>query len=166
MVKAETEYKVETLKIKYNGFFNFGELVKFFKSWLKKNYYIVVEKKHKFEPSEQEVEFLGFRKPNDYVIYSIEVNAKTEDVKEVEIIKEGKKLNMQQGKLLITFNGKMKLDWQKRFKNHKFLTLLQDFYHKYIIREKIEDEWFDSFEKKYFEFRAEVKKIIFRGNNE
>ncbi len=163
-MEAKTEYKVDTLKVKYAGFFNFGEVISFIKKWLQEEYYVVLEQKHKYKPKKQEVEFMGFRKLNEYVKYTIEVIVVADEVKEVEVVKEGKKLNMQEGKLLLTLNGTMDLDWQKRFKGQKFLTFIQDFYHKYIIKQKIEDVWMDPFEKKVMQLRDEVKEKFLEGD--
>ncbi|MDP3966516.1 MAG: hypothetical protein Q8Q04_03220 [archaeon] len=163
-MEAKTEYKLETLKVKYAGFFNFGEIIAFIKKWLQNEYYVVLEQKHKYKPKSQEVEFIGFRKLNEYVKYAVEITIKSEETKEVELVKEGKKLNTQEGKLVITLNGSMDLDWQKRFKGQKFLTFLQDFYHKYIIKQKIEEEWMGPFEKKVMQLRDDVKETFLEGD--
>jgi len=163
MVSAKTKFPLESLKIKYNGLFDFGELINFLRSWMKNEYYIFVESKHKYRPDEKEVEMIGFRKLDEYVKYTISILVLAEDVKDVEIIKEGKKLNTNEGKVIITFNGVMDLDWQKQFQG-RFWVFLQDFYHKYIIKNKIENEWLDPFEKDLFRFRNDVKAKFFEDD--
>lgn len=161
-MEVKTRYDIDKLRIRYKGVFSFEELLSFFRSWLKDNNFFILEPKYKYRPKEQEVKLTGILKRNEYVMYTVEVTLKTEDVQDIELVKEGKKLNMQEGKLSIIFEGRMELDWQKRFQGNKLLIALQDFFHKYIIKKKIEEEWMDWFDKRFRQFRNEVEAKVFK----
>ena len=65
------------------------------------------------------------------------------DFKEVEMLKEGKKVMMNTGRIAVELSGSMTLDFENRFGGNKFFQALQDFYHKHIIHRDIGDVWED-----------------------
>jgi len=140
---VQTEFGTPTANIKSKGFFIWKDVLATIKDWLDSEYYDFLETKHKYKPDEREVEIVGERKLNEYVKYKINIALLAQGLKDVEVIKEGKKITMQEGRIKIEVTGNMTLDWQKRFGGNAFLQAVQDFYHKYIIKQKIETEWLD-----------------------
>lgn len=154
------EFESPYLIYRHNGFFNFSKLIKMIRSWFLSEFYLFFETKHKYKPEESEVEVYGKRKLNEYVQYIIYVELKAEDVQEVEIIKEGKKIKTQQGRLKVFVHGTMNLDWQKRFAGSKVLQYIQDFYHRYIIKQKIEDVWIDHMMMKMVALKLKIQEAL------
>lgn len=132
--------------VKWRGLFNYSELLQAIKSWFKSYDYHFEEPTHKWKTGdgyEAEIKFKGNRKVNEYVKYYLEVFLRTWDMKEVEVVKDGQKFKMYDGKVAIEISGKVEFDWQKRFGGNKFLQHLQDFFHKFIIRQDINEKWED-----------------------
>jgi len=59
------------------------------------------------------------------------------------LIKDGKKIKADSGRIAIDIDGELTLDYQGRFGGSKAMQTLQDFYHRYIIRQDIGDYWED-----------------------
>ncbi|MBI2564531.1 hypothetical protein HYV79_00885 [Candidatus Woesearchaeota archaeon] len=160
MVKAETEHSTSTYKIKYRGYFDPNELIVFIRKWVLENHYSFSETKHKASSSSISIEVEGSRKLNEYVKYKINISTDADDIKQIELIKEGKKIKTYEGKLIMTICGTMNLDWQKRFNKSQILQFLQDFFHKYIIKEKVEDEWISPLENNAISLRNDLRKLL------
>ncbi len=137
------EYPVPTFKLRKKGTFDLKSLLNGIKRWMRKEYYHYHEPKYAIKPDEVEIAIYGERKLNEYVRYRIEILIKGFDLKQVEVIKEGKKIAMVDGRFFIELGGKMMLDWQRRFGGNKLLQTLQDFYHKRIMKQTIEEVWLD-----------------------
>lgn len=133
--------------IRFRGIFSFSDVMKAIKKWLVDRDYEFNEPTHKWkvpaEGVEAEIKITGDRKLNEYVKYWITVGVKTWDMRDVEVVKDGQKMKLQEGKIAIEVGGKYDLDWQKRFGGSKFLQGLQDFMHKFILKQDIGQKWED-----------------------
>ncbi len=153
---VQTEFNLPLTVIKSKGYFIWKDLLMNIKKWFESEYYLFGETKHKYKPDEREVDVIGDRKLNEYVRYKIAVGIKVMGLKDVELIKDGKKITMQEGRVNINIAGTMLLDWQARFKGNKFLQAVQDFYHKYVIKQKIESEWLDHLGFKIYQLTKSI----------
>ena len=86
---VQTEFGGPVTYIRQKGYFDWADLLKSIRGWLKDEFYNVEETKHKHKPNEQEVEMSGFRKLNEYVKYYFDIKIRTENVAIVELIKDG-----------------------------------------------------------------------------
>jgi hypothetical protein len=154
--KPDTKPSLPPINIKYSGLYDLNSLLKAIYTWYNSEYYNFTEAKQKYKPSEREIKFHGDRKLNEYVRFNIDVDMFFFDIKEVEVIKEGKKLKMQDGKVIIDIKGFLELDWQRRFGGVKYFQYLQDFYHKYIIKQTISEDWEDTL---YFKMQQLARMI-------
>lgn len=141
------ERSMPTMYIKHKGFLDVSKLVQSIKSWFKENKYTLHFPTHKFAgpigAAEQEIKMYGERKMTEYVKFKITILMRFWDLKEVEVIKDGKKIKACTGRVAIDIDGLMALDYLKRFGGNKLLQSLQDIYHRYIIRTTIENIWDD-----------------------
>ena len=128
--------------IKYKGLFDFPQVIKAVRGWYGAGNFHLVEKKYKWNPGALEIEMQGDTKYNEYFKYEISVWIRSWDIKDVDVVKGGEKLKMQEGRLAIEVSGKGIVDWQKRFEGSKFLEGLRTFFHKYIIK-RVLDDWYD-----------------------
>lgn len=98
--------------------------------------------KHKVggEGTDVEIKMETDRKMNDYVKYVMKVEIRISDMKDVEVTRDTAKLKMQHGRVQVTVGGVVQLDYQNRFEG-KFLKALHDFYHKVLIKMRVEDYW-------------------------
>ena len=133
---------------KHRGLFNFSELLKAIREWYVRDDFTFHIQKHAFKiptplGSEQEIKFHGEKKVTGYVSFHIDAFIRVWDLRDVEIIKDGKKIKTNDGRVAIEITPTLVLDWQKRFGGSKFLQFLQDILHKYVLRYKISDYWED-----------------------
>ncbi len=151
--------------IKYKGLFDFTQFIKTIRGWYGAGNFHLVEKKYKWKPGELEVEMEGDTKYNEYFKYKIKVWIRSWDIKDVDVVKGGEKIKMQEGRLAIEVNGSYDLDYQNRFEGSKFLQGLRDFYHKYIIKQVIDDWYEDVALGKIFDLTGLIKeKLQFEEN--
>lgn len=136
--------------LKHRGVFNLSRLLNGIKGWYGENEYEFHEPKHKYKvPSaagaEYEIEFFGVKNFDKYARFKIKVEVKAYDVKDIEIVKEGEKMKMNEGSARVEVSGVLILDWQGKFEKNRFFKALRDFYHKFIIKKTIEDFYEDKF---------------------
>jgi len=102
--------------------------------------------------TEHEMTMGGEKKVSDYVKFHISIFMRVYNMRDIEIVQEGKKMKLQEGQVQIEIKPKLQLDYQRIFEGKgawgKFLMYLGEFYRKYIIKYKISDYWEDMlFEK-------------------
>ena len=141
MVKKDTSFP--PILIKHKGYFVLSKLLQDIKKWLEDNHYEFHIPKHKHKASEEEVGVFGVRKINDYVMFKLAVEMRIWEFKEVEVVQDGKTVKKNYGRVALNFIPSYSLDYENRFGRSKFMKAVQDFYHKYIIKRKIEDYWED-----------------------
>lgn len=97
--------------------------------------------------AEQDVKIQGTKDITGYVRFHLRVWLKVSNLRDVELIQDGKKLTLQEGQIRIVITPELELDWQNRFKGKgqwgNFLVWLDEFYRKHIIKYKIGDYWED-----------------------
>ena len=148
------------LYIKHRGMFNHSQLVKGIQKWFEDNNYVFHAGKFKLKPNEAEYEISGELKVNEYVQYTIEVHMWIRDMSEVEVVEDGEKKKMQEGMINAETTGKYTLDYNARFGGSKFMQWLQDFYHKYVIRQTIDDVGDDDMFLKVVMLNAHIKGLL------
>ncbi len=139
--------------VKHRGFFNYSELSQAIRKWYIDDDYEVLNMpmyKQKFPTTtgvEHEFKIHGEKNVTEYVKFHMDVFIRIYNMRDVEIIHEGKKLKMQEGQVQVEVIPVLELDWQSRFKGPKpwkdFLSALDEFYRNYIIKYKIVDYWED-----------------------
>ncbi len=131
--------------IKHRGFFEQTQLMSTINDWLGdlRYYSNIVFKQSGGGPSGKNyyIEITGDRKVSEYVKFHIKLLGKLDGVKDVEIIKEGKKIKTNEGHVHIDILPTLEIDWQARFDGNKFLKALGDFLENYILKYKISDYW-------------------------
>jgi len=139
--------------VKHRGFFNYSDLLQAIRKWYIDDDYEVLNMpmyKQKFPSStgvEHEVKIHGEKNVTEYVKFHMDIFMRVYNLRDVEIIHEGRKLKMQEGQVQVEIIPVLELDWQSRFKGPKpwkdFLSALDEFYRNYIIKYKIVDYWED-----------------------
>jgi len=135
--------------IKHRGFFNYSELLQAIRKWYIDDDYDMLNipmYKQKFPSAtgvEHEFKMHGEKKVTEYVKFHMVIFVRVYDLRDVEIIRDGKKVKLQEGKVQVEVSPVLDLDWQKRFGGSKFLQALEEFYRKYIIKYTIVDYWED-----------------------
>lgn len=152
--------------IKHRGFFNYSALLQSMRKWFVDDDYDVLNigmhKQKGITPMGVEHEFKmhGDKAVTEYIRFHIDIVMRIYNMRDVEIIQDGKKLKLQDGQVQIEVIPALEFDWQNRFVGPKpwrnFLDALDKFYRKYIIKYKIGDYWEDMLLLK----AAQLSKVI------
>jgi hypothetical protein len=156
--------------VKHRGFFNYSDLLQAIRKWYIDDDYEVLNMpmyKQKFPTTtgvEHEFKFQGEKNVTEYVKFRMEIFVRIYNMRDVEIIHEGKKLKMQEGQVQVEVIPVLELDWQSRFKGPKpwkdFLSALDEFYRNYIIKYKIADYWEDMILLKSSQLARVIKEAL------
>ncbi len=151
--------------IKYNGIFDLDSLYKMIYEWFMDRGYYFEETgyKHKVpNPSgaEDEVTWSGWRKTTEYMREWVTVYFFFWGKRDVEVIKEGKKVKLTKSRMLIELDGRIELDYQKRWEQSQFGQYLRDFYHKYIVKKELESIWWDRLYYIMLKLHNEIKEFL------
>jgi hypothetical protein len=143
--------------LKHRGTFNLSELMKAIQEWFVDNGYKFHAPKYKMKADEAEYEIIAERDITEYVRFRILLHIWVREMREVELVQDGEKKKMNSGMINLDVGGEYELDYQKRFGGNKFFQWLQDFYHKYVIRQTISDVWEDDLFLKMVQLMGLIK---------
>ena len=146
-------FDVPVTLVKHRGFFNYSNVLQAIRKWYVDDDYDVLNMpmyKQKFPTPtgvEHEVKIHGEKNVTEYVKFHMDIFLRVYNLRDIEIIQDGKKMKLQDGQVQVEVIPKLELDWQKRFIGpepwKKFLKALDEFYRNYIIKYKIVDYWED-----------------------
>lgn len=146
------------LLIRHRGFFNFAELQRAMRQWFIDEEFNMVDipgYQQKFATPvgvEHEYKIKAYKNVTEYVRFHFNVFVRVYDLRDIEIIRDGKKVKLQDGKIMIRVTPTLEFDWQKRFGGSKFIKALDEFLRKYVLRYKIADYWEDMIAEKQNEY--------------
>lgn len=155
--------EVFTGKVKQKGIFDFPELYRFCYTWLVDKGYLVTEKTYseKVSPDgkEVEIEWVAGKKISDYFKFELKANWRIIGMKDVEVEKDGVKVNMNKGNPEIKVTATLLKDYEHRWENSAAMKFLRTAYDRYLIRGRI-----DKYEEKIYleadEFLAQIKAFL------
>lgn len=130
---------------RYYGTFNKSALINGIREYLEEEGYDVIEPVMKQKVGSDGIE-IGIKmdaekKETHYAKFNITVKLRISDMKDVEVVKDGKKVKMQHGRVEFRSEGEVEMDYNKRFEKNKFLEMLRQFYHNYILKQTIDEFW-------------------------
>ena len=151
--------------VKYQGVFDKDDLMKTMRNWIVNQGYEFHETsvKHKVpspDGSEQEFAWWGWRKVNSYVKYHIDMFVKYWNLKDVEVVRDGKKQKLQSAKVQIELSGRCELDFSNRFAGSKVLQFIADFYDNYIIKNEIDTLYTDQLYYRIYKLQGVIKEFL------
>ena len=155
------------LIIRYKGIFDFDALYNLMVRWFKAAGYWFHETdfKHKVLPGgvEDEIKWSSERKVNDYIKYYIDIFTHTWDLTEIEVVRDGEKKKLNSGRIEITFDASVEIDYQKRLQQRKIWAAIADVYYKYFLKEDIETIHHDTLYYRMQKFHSIVKEFLDMG---
>lgn len=104
-------------------------------------------------------------KYSSYIRNKLDIDAHVVYLQNVEVVHQGKKMNVQNCEIEMFFRPKMELDYENKWEKHKFLKYIQPLYERRVIHvelEKREKElWRDAYRisnkvKQYLQLRTFV----------
>lgn len=143
------EGRMPSVYIRFKGVWDMQDLYESMINFFRTRKYKFHEKKHKHKRlsphgAERQYVWSAERKEDEYLQFFIDIFVHTYDAHDVEVVmKDGSTEKFTKGRLWIEFRGHMLFDYQKRWEKNAFYANLRNFYHKYVMRKKIENVWWD-----------------------
>ncbi len=135
----------------YKGVWDMQDLYEFVASFFSRHKFKFYEKKYiqkrpgPFGPETYYV-WEATRDIEEYYRGILNLFLHTYDTQDVEVVmKDGSKKTFTKGRLWIQFRGGIEMDYDNRWEENAFYANLRNFYHKYVIKKKIEGIWWDNF---------------------
>lgn len=126
-------------KIRYMGFFEWNDLYKMMKSFLKSKKYSWEEPKYKHKPPDMEFKFVGDKKVDEYFKHKFVLVIKIFDYIQKEVIENGEKVKKNYGRLEIQVEPHTEA-YYKRWDEVRQGEKLGGFFEKQIIKKKFDEE--------------------------
>ena len=150
-------------KIKHKGMFGFKDFYSFAYDWLCEESYNVTEKSYSEEitgdSKKVEIEWEAKKKISDYFRFLMKISWKVLNLKEVEIVKEGKKVKTNSAQVEIKIKGIIVKDYDSRWENNPFAKFMRGVYDRYVIKSRI-DEYEDKIKSESDEFVDQCKAFL------
>jgi hypothetical protein len=135
---AELRMFVDHLKLDYKGLFDAKSLITFVESWLKERGFhkrTYKDFEHMVDGERHiEWEIASWKKVSDYAMHIIKIRALFLGLKKTEAMHDKEKLKLNQGRLLIYFDGYIEYDYEHRWDEKPMLLFFRMLYDKYIHR--------------------------------
>jgi hypothetical protein len=132
--------------------------------WMGRHRYRVHETRYREKASSPlgndiKMRFDGEKEVNEYVKYWMHVYFRVYDLKEFEVVEDGVKKKMTNGRLWIRLWGEYELDYSNRFKGGKFIELLGKGYNK-VQERMIELKYEDDFHYHLYDLHAAIRSFL------
>jgi len=151
-MKAEDIYvKSDTpsIYIRFKGVWDMQDLYESMVNWFRTRKYKFHEKVYKHKhPSpfgvERQYVWTAERKETEYMQFWVDVYIHTYDAHDMEVaMTDGSTRTFTKGRIWIEFKGHILYDYEKRWEKNAFYAQLRNFYHKYVLRKRMEQMWWD-----------------------
>jgi hypothetical protein len=143
---SEKKLVIDQMKLTYEGIFDLNGLYRLIDGWFYQKGYDKWERKN-FEQvmptgKDIEIELLPWKKTTDYFKNIIRIRMRYTNVKDVEIEKQGVKMRLNQGKVMMIFDGYLESDYEHRWHDKPLFFLIRTLFDKYVFK-----TYFTKFEK-------------------
>ena len=146
--------------LKYEGIFDLDGLYKRIIQFFEEMNYEIHEDTYKGKKDELEVAVKPELKMTEYVKYTPAIKIHIMDMKEIEVVKEGKKVKLTQGRARFELKLSMKFDYSGRFKGHPWAGKLKNFYDKFIFKKEREAYWEDQLYYHLYKLQTIIKEYM------
>lgn len=159
--KDPTLYQV----LRYKGVFDINELYRIIYDWLISKGYVVHESKYKSISlqtggKEKTFDWQANKKVTEFVMYWMYVHFQFQDIMEVEVIKDGKKVKLQKGLVMVRIEPALEFDFTERFGKTKLEGAIMTFMTKIMWKKKIDSLWEDKLRFKSYELMNVIKETL------
>lgn len=135
---SEKKLVIDQLKLTYEGLFDLTGLYRAIDAWFYEKGYDKYELKNYEQVlptgKDIEIEIMPWKKTTDYFKNEIKIRMKFVNVKNVEIEKEGHKIMINQGKVMIVFDGYLTSDYEHKWEKNSLLFFLRTIFDKTFFR--------------------------------
>lgn len=135
---TERNLVVDKMRLNYEGLFSVQELYKLIDTWFREKGYDKRERKNteKVSPESKFIELWlePWKKITDYAKNVISLRIIINDLKEVEVEKEGIKVKLNQGKIQMVFDAFFETDYEGRWEGKPVYYFLRTLFDKYFYK--------------------------------
>lgn len=135
---SELRIIVDHLKLDYSGVLDVKGLFKLINRWFYERHFQKKENKcHEQNLPEGkfiEYEIAHWKDVSDYTRYVCKIRALFQNLKKVEVAKEKKKEQLDQGRVLIYFDGFIEHDYEHRWDETPLFTFFRTLYDKFVYK--------------------------------
>jgi hypothetical protein len=135
---SEKRLIIDQLRLNYSGIFHLNDLYKMIDGWLYEKGYDKFEKKSEEQVLETgrkiEMELRPWKKTTDYAKNEIRLRIFVDNMVDVEIERDGKKVKMHKGDIQMIFDAFLETDYEHRWENKPMYYFLRSLVDKYIFR--------------------------------
>lgn len=143
---SEKKLVIDQLKLTYEGIFDLNGLYRMIDSWFYEKGYDKWELKNyeQVMPHGKDItiELLPWKKITDYFKNTIRIRINGVGIKDIEVEKKGVKLKLNQGKIMMIFDGYLESDYEHRWEKKPYFFLIRTVFDKYLFK-----RYFNKFEK-------------------
>jgi hypothetical protein len=159
------KYPLPKRFIRLKGVFEFPGMYKYMRTWMEERHYEFHEAKFKEKPKghfapDKEIKWWAKKKLTDYIMFRIEVFIHLWNAEHIEVVKDGKKVEMVNGRMQIEIEGVIITDYANEFEKSLFYKKLENFLNRRIIRNEILLKYWDSFDYELYAFENDIKKFL------
>lgn len=133
---------ISDMKLEYEGLVNINDLYRVMDKWFREKGYDKYEKhnveQHTKEGGEIEIEIEPWKKVSDYAIGYMKIKFLFTNVKDVVVVREGKKVKMQTARIQINFVTWLGTDWENKWNNHYLTIFARTIFDRYFYRKQLE----------------------------
>ena len=147
--------------LKYKGVYNWRSLMKLMRGWVEANHYGFFEIEHRERPANYGVDIRwrvnNEKKIDGFFKYWIIWEVRIWDQVPVEVIKDGKKVQMDDGRIRIMLTTRVDLDYEENFEGSAFLKKLESFLADHILQEEVNAIHWDGLYYEMNRFKNEIE---------
>ncbi len=161
------EYGFDSLYqvIRYKGIVDINELYRIIHDWLVSKGYQVHEQKYKAISlqtggKEKTFDWNAHRKMTEFVSVWIRLHFQFQDMMEVEVVKNGKKVKLYKGLVMVRIIHSLEFDFAERMGRSKLGDAIVNFMTTIMWKKKIDSLWEDKLRFKCYELANVIKETL------
>jgi len=135
---SDTRIIVDHMKLDYSGILDTKELFKLINRWFYERHFQKKEDKNHEqnlpEGKSIEYEISHWKKISDYNKHIYKIRALFKNLKKIQVAKDKKKLKLDQGQVLIYFDGFIEHDYEHRWDEKPLFVFFRTIYNKFIYK--------------------------------
>ncbi len=160
---AEMNLIVENVSVSYSGLFDIGEFYKVIDDWFKLKGYDKVIIKHKEYSTETgkniEILMAPYKKVTDYIKNLVKIWIGINNLRTVEVKKDGKKVKVNKGDIIIIFDGYLETDYEHRWEQKPLFFFMRVLIDKFVNKSEL-DKYGKELVKDINEFHNEIRSFL------
>lgn len=151
--------------LRYKGIFDINDAYRIIHDWLISKGYEVHESKYKSISLqtggvEKTFDWQAYRKMTEFIMIWIHLHFQFQDIMEVEVVKNGKKVKLQKGLVMVRIEHALEYDFSERLGKTKLDATIVKFMTTIMWKKKIDSLWEDKLRFKCYELMNVVKETF------